>query len=119
MYRIPSELNLPDLAGKEITQLKVGQFDFQFSIGRLYFSISSPITLVRSGKLVGGWEEDSWPDQEFKNILNVAVTGYEVRSDRLLVIVFKNGLEMHIIDNSDQFESFQISIEGESDTWIV
>tara|TARA_R110000796_G_scaffold82723_11_gene181630 strand:+ start:3776 stop:4135 length:360 start_codon:yes stop_codon:yes gene_type:complete len=119
MYRIPVEFKLPDLSGEEITQLKVGQFDIQFSIGLASFSISSPIKLFRSGMLIGKWEEDSWPDHGFKSILNVAVTGYEVRNDQLLVIGFSGGIEMHITDNSDQYESFQINIVGQSESWIV
>lgn len=51
--------------------------------------------------------------------MNVNVTKYEVPNDQLIILHFENGVEMHLSDTSDQFESMQIAIEGESGPWII
>ena len=109
MYRIPKELNLSPIVGEFTTQLCVGQFDLQFSFGDLRFGITSPVNLFRDGKLIGHWEEGKWPDPAFYDIMNIEITRCETKSDRLTVIVFANGLEMHLADDSDQYECMQIN----------
>jgi hypothetical protein len=42
MYRIAKELDLSSIVGQFTTQLRVGQFDLQFTLGRVKFGISSP-----------------------------------------------------------------------------
>ena len=51
--------------------------------------------------------------------MNTEVTRCEVVNDKLIVIKFKNGIEMHLEDNSDQYESMQISFKGDSSQWII
>ena len=62
MYRIPKELDLSPVVGQFTTQLRVGQFDLQFTFGKVSFGIWSPVNLFRDGKLVAHWEEGKWPD---------------------------------------------------------
>jgi hypothetical protein len=119
MYRIPKELDLSPVIGEFTTQLRVGQYDLQFTLGSVNFAIQSPVNLFRDGKLVAHWEEGKWPDPGFYDIMNAAVTRCEVVSDRLIVLAFDNGLEMHLEDNSDQYESMQIAFEGNPSQWII
>jgi hypothetical protein len=51
--------------------------------------------------------------------MNVNVVKYEIPNDRLIVISFENGIEMHLRDDSDQYECMQISIEGDPNEWII
>jgi hypothetical protein len=119
MYRIPKELNLSKAIGQPATQIHVGQFDLQVSFGGIHFAIWSPIKLVRDGKVIGIWEEDRWPDPQFKEILNVNIQKYEIPNERAIILYFENGIEMHLIDHSDQYESMSISVDGESGPWII
>jgi hypothetical protein len=49
MYRFSKELDLSSVVGKFTTQLRVGQFDLQFTLGPVSFSVQSPIRLLRDG----------------------------------------------------------------------
>lgn len=109
MYRIPNDFDISGVVGQCTTQLCLGQYDLQFSIGEVRFYIWSPIVLRKQGSDIGRWQEDTWPSQAFFEILNVNVVRYEVSNERQLVIHFENGIEMHLADNSDQYESMQIN----------
>ena len=119
MYRIPKELDLSPVVGEFTTQVRVGQFDLQFTFGSVSFAVQSPVNIFRSGELVAHWEEGKWPDPGFYDIMNSEVIRCEVLNDRLIVLAFENGLAMHLEDNSDQYESMQISFAGEPSPRIV
>lgn len=119
MHRIPKELDLSKAIGEFTTQICIGKCDFQFSLGKIHFTVESPISLLRGGDLIATWKEGKWPESGFIEIFNVPVTKVLIASDEKIVIFFENGLEMHLVDKSDQFESMQISIEGEPGTWVI
>ena len=119
MYRILKDLDLTPVVGEFTTQLRVGQFDLQFTFGDAHFAVQSPVTLFRDGKPLARWEEGKWPEPGFYEIMNAKVTRCEVMSDRLIVFQFENGVEMHLEDNSDQYESMQISFAGNPSRCII
>jgi hypothetical protein len=119
MYRIPKDLDLSPVVGEFTTQLRVGQFDLQFTFGTVNFAVQSPVNVFRDGELVAHWEEGKWPDPGFYDIMNSEVRRCQVANDRLIVFEFENGLAMHLEDNSDQYESMQISITGAPSQWII
>jgi hypothetical protein len=119
MYRIPKDLDLSPIVGEFTTQICVGQFDLQFTFGSVGFMIESPVNIFRNGKLVAHWEEGKWPDPGFYDVMNAKVTRCDVVNDKLIVIAFENALEMHLEDNSDQYESMQISFAGDPSPWII
>jgi hypothetical protein len=112
MYRIPKELDLSPVVGEFTTQIRVGQFDLQFTFGVVDFAITSPVNLFRGGELIGHWEEGKWPDAAFYDIMNTEIIRCEIKTDRLIVIPFANGIEMHLTDDSDQYECIQIRFKG-------
>ena len=119
MYRIPKNLDLSRVVGEFTTQVRVGQFDLQFTFGSVSFAVQSPVDLFRDGKLVAHWEEGRWPDPGFYDIMNANVRRCEVVSDRLILFEFENGIAMHLEDNSDQYECMQISFEGDQSQIII
>ena len=119
MYRIPKDLDLRAVIGEFTTQVRVGQFDLQFTLGSVSFTVQSPVNLFRDDKLIAHWEEGQWPDPGFYDVMNVSVRRYEIPSDRLIILEFDNGISMHLEDSSDQYECFQIYIEGNRSPWIV
>lgn len=119
MHRIPKDLDLRAVVGEFTTQVRVGQFDLQFTFGPVTFAIQSPVSLFRGGVLVSTWAEGKWPEPGFFDVMNSSVNRCEIVSDRLIVIELANGLEMHLEDSSDQFECMQISIDGASTQWII
>ena len=118
MYRIPADLDLSRVVGQFTTQVRVGQFDLQFTFGPVNFAVQSPVNLFRDGKLLAHWEEGRWPDPGFYDIMNSEVRRCEIVNDRLILFEFENGITMHLEDSSDQYESMQISFEGGQTRWI-
>jgi len=119
MYRIRADLDLSPVVGQFTTQVRVGQFDLQFTFGRVSFTVESPVNLFRDGKLLGSWEAGRWPDPGFYELMNAEVRRCEVPNDRLILFEFENGITMHLQDNSDQYECIHIFLEGEQTKWII
>ena len=119
MYRIPADLDLSPVVGKFTTQVRVGQFDLQFTFGAVNFAVQSPVNLFRDGELVARWEEGRWPDPGFYDLMNSEVRRCEVVNDRLIVLEFDNGIVMHLEDSSDQYECIQVTFEGDPSPWII
>ncbi len=119
MNRIPKGLDLSQIVGEFTTQVHVGQFDLQFTFGDITFAIQSPVNLFRDGEPVAHWEEGSWPDPGFYDIMNTEIKNCEIVNEKLIVLKFKNGIEMHLEDSSDQYESMQISFKASSIQIII
>ena len=119
MYRIPKELDLSAVVGEFTTQLRVGQIDLQFAFGSVDFSINSPVSLFRDGELVARWEAGTWADPGFYDIMNAVARRCEVVNDRLIAIELENGIEIHLEDSFDHYESMTINIEGDPATWVI
>jgi hypothetical protein len=83
------------------------------------FAVTSPGKLFRQGELIGKWEEGKWPDATFYDIMNTDITRCEIKTDALIIIAFANGIEMHLTDNSDQFECITIHFKGKPSPWII
>jgi len=119
MYRVPLDLDLSKIVGEFATQLRVGQFDLQFTFGAVNFAIQSPVTLSRDGEVVGSWNEGRWPDATFYDVMNSSVTRWQIPDDRRIVIHLENGLTINLTDDSDQYECMHISFEGEPGVEII
>lgn len=119
MYRIPDNLDLSPVVGEVTTQVRVGQFDIQFTFGSVNFAIQSPVNLFRDCNLIAHWEEGRWPDSGFYDIMNTRVRRCEAVTDRLIILEFENDLAMQLEDDSDQYESMQISFQGDPTLWVI
>ena len=119
MYRVPLNLDLSAIVGEFTTQIRVGQFDVQFTFGPVNFAIQSPVSLIRNGAVIGSWAEGRWPDSGFFEIMNVNVSRWEIPNDRTILIHLENGIEMHLTDDSDSYECMQISTEGSRSPAII
>lgn len=119
MYGIPKELDLSPIINQFTTQVRVGQFDIQFTFGDVNFTIESPIDLFRNGNIFGHWEPGKWPEAGFYEIMNAEVSKYQVVNEKLIIISLNNGIEVHLVDNSEQYESMQISIKGDPRLWVI
>lgn len=117
IYRIPTNLDLSWAIGEFTTQVRVGQFDLQFTFGSVDFAVQSPVSLFRDDMLVGQWIEGRWPDAGFFDIMNTPVCRCDVVDDRTIVLEFENGLTMHLTDDSDAYECMQIRINGA--LWVI
>jgi hypothetical protein len=44
--------------------------------------------------------------------MNVKVSSWEIPNNRTILIHLENGIEIHLMDDSDSYECMQISTEG-------
>lgn len=117
MYRVPADLDLSSTVGDSITQIAVGQFDLQFTLGGTHFMATSLVTLHRGGDQVAAWTEGKWPEPSFYDLMNTPAVTCEVEDDRTIAFRFENGLDMRLIDDSDEFES--IHIRNDEGLWVI
>jgi hypothetical protein len=114
MYRISSDINLSDIIGSEIQQIRLGRYDVQFHFGSgRTICVQSEIEVLEQDAVIATWsEEHNWSSTAFQKLLNASVLNYSVPNDRLLEIEFKGNLVLRLYDSSDQYESMQIYPEG-------
>src|SRR5688572_19517623 len=104
MYRIPLDLDLSGVVGQVTTQVRVGQFDIQLAFGPVRFAVQSRVGVFGDGRVVARREPGRCPDPGFYDVMTAAATRCEVLNDRLLVLELENGIAMHLVDDSDQYE---------------
>jgi len=119
MYGFPLDMDLSVAIGEEATLLCVGAHDLQITFGPVAFCIQSQVELTRDGEQVGFWEGGKIPDGEFLRVLNTPIASVSVHDERRLDILLEGGLQLQILDNSDQYESVQIYISGVEGAWII
>jgi hypothetical protein len=119
MYRIPQNLDLSKAIGQFTTQICVGKYDIQFNLGDVHFAVQSTILLTKNGKIIAKWSEGIWPENGFIEIFNVNVSKITIPDNKSIIILFENNIEMHLKDDSDQYECMQISINGDPKEWII
>ena len=117
MYRIPLDLDLSGIVGEVTTQVSVGQFDLQFDFGPVHFNLTSCVKLLREGRVVAEWVEGRWPGPEFFDVMNARVVRWQIPDERRIVIELENGLTMQLEDDSDQYETMVITMDGGS--WVI
>ena len=119
MYGIPKDLDLSKIVGQFTTQLCLGAFDLQFDFGDIHFAVQSEIKLFKAGKEQAAWEAGEWLPEGFSQLFNLEVAGISIPNTKEIVITFEGGLEMHLYDNSEQYESMHIRIKGDPTTYII
>ncbi|QNP40180.1 hypothetical protein [Lysobacter solisilvae (ex Woo and Kim 2020)] len=119
MYGFPADLDLSPALGQETTQLCVGPYDLQFSFGTVAFAIQSKVEIWRGGDPAGIWEAGGWPDPAFYQVLNTALLAFAVLDPKRLSLRLANGLELLLLDTSEQYESMQIYVGGLDGAHII
>lgn len=117
MHRIPKELDLSAAVGKTTTQVRVGQFDLQFTLGDVDFMVEASASVFRCGQRVAHWEQGRWPDPGFYEIMNTKVTRCYVVDERRIVLEFAHGVELRLEVDSDH-ESIHIGFQDPPALWV-
>lgn len=118
MHGIPADLDLAFLVGSEVVQVCLGSFDI-----RVHFQPEASIHITG-----GDWElkneagqiidrASDAPAHERGPFLLHRLLGRRVRTIEVgppdwLEVVFEEGLALRIIDDSEQYESFEIQPSG-------
>src|SRR5690606_13467613 len=81
MHQVSRALDMSGAVGQSATQVRVGQFDLQFSFGAVSIAVESPVVLVRNGEVIAAWETGRWPDATFYDVMNSKVLRCEILND--------------------------------------
>jgi hypothetical protein len=113
MHDLPADLNIDDIIGSVICQIRIGRYDvqFHFDSGR-HISSQDKIIVMRQDELIASWDENSgWSTTGFFLLLNSPIDFYIVQP-RQLTIKLKSGISVNLYVLSHQYESMQIYPEG-------
>ena len=119
MYGFPADLDLSAALGQETTQICVGPYDLQFSFGVVAFAVQSRVEIWRNSDLIGSWEAGDWPGPAFYQMFNTALQTFAVLDPKRLSLRLANGLELQLLDTSEQYESMRIYVGGLDGAHII
>ena len=110
MYGVKSDLDLSFLIGTELSMVCVGQFQ-----AILHFHPKGSISvegkyelMSGSGSLLESGRPDEFRTKELLNLLGAEVKGVTLQPPDSFVLQFSTGHSLRFIDDSHQYESFQI-----------
>ena len=121
MHGVPADLPIQPFVGQELNEICVGRFQIQ-----LHFSGAGRISVE------GGWElrdgagdivdraaePESRESYRIHRLLDVAVTRFSIDPPRSFTLFFNNGLALTVFDDSEQYESFAINVDGQAPLYI-
>ena len=115
MYGFPKDLNLDGLLGHYLTQLNLGSGSVEFIHDcRIKISATGPVSVFENGNLICEWDDYCrWTNADFQKLLSLNVTGWKIIADRTLELQYENGFSLHLVDDSDQYESVYIYFSNE------
>ena len=114
MYGFKRDLEIHNLIGAEIIQIRLGLCDVQFNFDSGHvFSAEGLVEVLQKETLIAYWNaEIGWSDRSCLSLLNSGVKEYKVLSNRLLELRLKEDLFLHFHDDSEHYECLHIHPEG-------
>jgi hypothetical protein len=117
MYGIPKTTDFGFLLGKVVEQVCLGQYQTQVHLDDASISIECKHALfVAEGLREIVWERDEFPSEGISHLLGQTLSEVAVEESGALELTFSQGDRLSLFDESEQYESFQITC---GDRWIV
>ena len=121
MYGVPADLPIQPFVGQELIQICLGRFQIQ-----LHFSGAGSISVEGRWELRDGAGDivDRAKDHENREsyrihrLIDVAVDRFSIDPPRSFMLFFKNDLALTVFDDSEQYESFSIKVDGLAPLYI-
>jgi hypothetical protein len=117
MYGLPKDIDLSFLNGREVIQVAIGVYQVQFGFDE------DVIVYVHSQfNYFDGREEWIWKPEpgaaqiaaRTVSLLSATIESFEAHEDGTLALKFSNGQRLIILDNSKDYESYDITRPGET-----
>ena len=121
MYGVPADIPIQPFVGHELNQICLGRFQI-----RLHCSGVGTICMEahwelrdETGALVDSNEEHS-ERKSFRihRVIDVPIARYRVDPPKSFTLFFENDFRLTVFDDSEQYESFSIHIEGQPSLYI-
>lgn len=115
MYGVPADLPIQPFVGQDLNQICLGRFQIQ-----LHFSGAGSISVegrweIRDAvdNLVDSAEpHENRESYRIHRLIDVPVARFSIDPPRSFTLVFDNGLALTVFDDSEQYESFSIKVDG-------
>ncbi len=115
MYSIPPNPDLSGILGSALVQVCFGEHDLQFHFDSgAWIGSQATVEHYGNGALLGSWNENQLIGPAFRSLLGKAPTHFIVPNPQRLDLHFEHGQVLTLVDDSDQFESFQVYQHGKS-----
>jgi hypothetical protein len=121
MHGIPADLPLRSFVGLEINMVGLGRFQTQFhcaGAGSIFVEGRWELRDAAGSVIDCQQDHDSRAAYRIHEILDVPIVRYEVDPPRSFTIVFENDLRLSVFDDSPQYESFSIHLDGQPSMYV-
>ena len=117
MYGVPKTTDFSFLLGKTVEQVCLGQYQTQIHLDDANVSIECrhALFLAENSREVI-WRRDEFPSEGISKLLGQTLSRVTVGDSGALELTFSQGDCLSLFDDSEQYESFQITC---GDIWIV
>jgi hypothetical protein len=115
MYGVPENLPLEPFVGQELKQIALGRFQTQLHFsGRGSIFIEGRWELREpDGAIVDrSQDHDARDCYRIHRILDLPVSRFEIDAPASFTLIFTPGYRLTVFDDSPQYESFSVRLEG-------
>jgi len=121
MYGVPTDLPVERFVGHELNQVCLGRFQVQFhcsGTGSIFVEGRWELR-DKTGALLDSVREHSERlSYQIHRILDVPIERAAVDPPRSFALFFKGGLALTVFDESEEYESFSIHLDGEPSIYV-
>jgi hypothetical protein len=121
MYGVSADLPLQPFVGKEFNQIALGRFQIQLhasGTGSLFVEGRWELRSA-DGTLVDAEEEHELRTAfRLHRILDVPIRSFHIDPSRAFTLTFGNGLSLTVFDDSEQYESFSLHLDGRPSLYV-
>jgi hypothetical protein len=121
MYGVPSDLPLARFVGHECNQVALGQFQIQFHFvdaGSVYVESGWELRSANGDLIDAACEHTQRDCYRIHKIIGVPVVSFAIDPPVSFTLFFASGHALIVFDDSDQYESFSVHVEGGGDIYI-
>ena len=121
MHGVPADLPIQPFVGKELNQICLGRFQIWLNFSRAgKISVEGGWELRdAAGNLVDSAEQhDSRENYRIHRLIDVPVIHFSIDPPRSFTLFFDNGLALTVFDDSEQYESFSVVVDGQPPVYV-
>lgn len=121
MHGVPPDLPLDRFVGRECNQIGLGRFQIQFQFsgtGSLHVESRWELRCPMGEIIDGAREHVERECYRIHRVIDVPIVRFVIDSPRSFTLFFKTGEALTVFDDSDQYESFSVHLEGDGSIYI-
>ena len=115
MYRLPKNIDLSFLKGRELIQVAIGLYHISFRFDEnVAISVEGEFRYF-DGEVECVWRHDAGSPQvaaRTVSLLGATIEDSEGRENGTLTLIFSNGQRLTFLDSSEHYESYDITRPG-------